>query len=100
LDIKNLQDFAKEYKVDAGTLSGWMNEEKVKEKIRNNWKEWGRDRTPDVILALYRTAVKDGKSSEVTAWMKIVDEWEEKMVTTNPELEKVASALERLASKK
>ena len=76
--FKNLTDFAKKYEVDKATLSLWLREDEVKDKIRENWKEWGRDRTPNVILALYRTAVKEGRASEVKAWMQIIEEIEEK----------------------
>ena len=79
---KNLTDFAKKYKVNPGTISDWLKEDEIKEKIRENWKVWGRDKTPDVLISLYRTAIREGKASEVKAWMQIVEDIKEEMPST------------------
>ena len=74
----NLQDFAKVQKIHPGTISDWLAEEEVQKRIRNKWKAWGKDKTPDVIQGLYKSASEGGKASEVMAWMKIIEDWVEK----------------------
>lgn len=82
-----LQDFAKENSVNPGTISQWLKEEEIQNKIKDEWKNWGRNRTPDVIAGLLRTAVQDGSAAEVKLWMQIIENWTEKIetdITINP----------------
>ncbi|MCK9578716.1 hypothetical protein M0R01_04500 [bacterium] len=72
-------DFCKKNKINNETLCRWKNEPEFYEEVRLCWKKWGKDRTPNVIAGLYRTAVKEGKAAESLAWMKIVEDWQEKL---------------------
>ena len=46
--------------------------------MKNTLKRWGKDRTPDVILGLYRNAVQQGHAADALAWMKLIEDWQDK----------------------
>jgi hypothetical protein len=71
-------DFAKKYKVNPSTLSAWKKDNNFWNEVKNLTKTWGKDRTPDVILALYKKIIKDGGAAEVKLWLQYVDGWDEK----------------------
>ncbi len=71
--------FGKKHRVNPDTLCRWKNEQTFWDEVKKTWKRWGKDKTPDVILGLYRTAVKQGRAAEALAWMKIVEDWQEKL---------------------
>jgi len=74
----NLGEFAKKYKIHPGTLSEWQKRDGFWENVKKLWKEWGRGRTPEVVLGLYRKAVKEGNASEAIAWFKLIEDWQER----------------------
>ena len=73
--------FGSENKINPGTLSQWKKRPDFWESLKATWKSWGRERTPDVIIGLYRKAVNQGGAPEALAWMKIVEDWKEKTET-------------------
>ncbi len=79
--FKNDDEFAKDKKINAGTLSVWKKSVNFWDDVKAQWKKWGRNRTPDVILGLYGKAVREGNAAEALAWMKIVEDWKEKTET-------------------
>jgi hypothetical protein len=73
-----LGEFAKRFKVNPGTLSEWLKEPEIQQEIKATWKRWGKQRTPNVIMALYKKAITEGNAIDVLAWMKIIEDWSEK----------------------
>ncbi len=73
LEIKTQAEFAKRFDIkDPATLTDW-NKKLEKEGCLPRMHAWARKLTPNVILALYRNASKNGKSAEVKAWLEIVE---------------------------
>lgn len=71
--------FAEKHDMSNETLTDWRKEEEFWQEVNKNRKIWFKDKTPEVIQALYRTILKDGKASEVMAWFKLIEEYTEKI---------------------
>jgi len=73
LEIKSQTEFAKRFDIkDPGTLTDWnkrLSEERPLIRIH----PWARNLTSNVIWALYKNAVKNGKAAEVKAWMENIE---------------------------
>lgn len=74
LEIKTQTEFAQKFGIkDMTTLSDW-NKKIEKEGLIPSINAWARKLTPNVLLSLYKSIVKDGKASEVKAWYEIVED--------------------------
>lgn len=78
LEIKSQTEFAKRFKIKIGTCGEWNNIIIDENLIRDNIIRWAKMITPNIIMALSKTAVKTGKAPEVIAWFKIIEDWKEK----------------------
>jgi hypothetical protein len=72
LNIKTQLDFSRKYKVDTGTLTDW-NKRLEKDGLINDINSWARKLTPNVIFALYKNVIKNGRAHEVRAWFEIIE---------------------------
>jgi hypothetical protein len=73
LQLKTQKDFAAKYDVkDLGTLTDW-NKRIENDGLLDGMNSWARKLTPNVLLALYKTATKEGKAKEVKAWFELVE---------------------------
>ncbi len=73
LGIKTQTEFAKRFDIkDLATLTDW-NRKLEKDGLIHRLNTWSRKLTPNVLMALYKTIIKDGKASEVKAWYEIVE---------------------------
>ena len=99
---ENDADFAIAKKVHPGTLSEWKKAKEFWDEVKKHWKRWGKDRTPNVIAGLYQKAVSEGNAAEALAWMKIIEDWQEKNITKVEfeELEKISEATKKIAETK
>ena len=77
-NIKTQTDFAKKFSVSVDTLTDWKKRKDFWDRVKKETKEWVRGRTPNVILGLYQTAVREGNAAEVKFWMQYVEGWVEK----------------------
>lgn len=68
-------DFAKKYNLDPSTLTIWKKSSEFWDGVKVQLKEWGKGKTPDVILGLYRTAIRDGKAAEVRLWLEVFEDF-------------------------
>jgi len=83
---KTQQELAKKFGVGQDTLSEWKTRHDFWIKVKEKRKEWGRERTPDVILALYNRIIKTGGAQEVKLWLQYFEDWSEKIINiTSPE---------------
>ena len=74
LEIKNQTEFARRFDIkDPGTLSAWNKRIDENGGLMKDIMCWAKKLTPNIISSLYREATKTGKSSEVKAWMEIVE---------------------------
>ncbi len=99
LEIKTQTEFAKRFKIKIGTCTEW-NKILIDENLMyGSIKKWAKMIMPNVIMALGKTAMKTGKASEVIAWVKLVEGWEEKSkmgLDTNPELIKILAKMDEI----
>lgn len=93
------KDFAEKFRVSKDTLSKWKKKEGFRKDIKKITKNWGKDRTPDVILSLYKTCLQYGRAAEVMAWMKIVEDWTETTKVQNEDTPDPTRILAELISK-
>ena len=71
---------AEKFGVGNDTLSEWKQREGFWEQVHRELRTWSKDRTPNVIYALYNKA-KSGGAAEVKLWLQYIDGFSEKSVT-------------------
>jgi hypothetical protein len=76
---KTQRELAEKFGVGEDTLSEWKQREGFWEAVERKRKEWGKERTPNVILGLYRKAVRDGNAAEAKLWLQYFEGWAEKV---------------------
>jgi len=82
------KDFAKEFELSPDTLVDWKKRKEFEKDVDIQLAKWGADKTPDVIAALYRTILTDGKAAEVKLWLQYIKRWKEGMILEQPSLER------------
>lgn len=99
LEIKTQAEFAEKFKIKKGTCSEW-NKILVDENLINkNIHRWAKMITPNIVMALGKTAVKTGKAPEVLAWQKLIEGWEEKSkmgLDATPELVEILAKVNKM----
>ncbi len=78
LEIKNQTEFAKRFRIKRATCSEWNNIIVDDNLIRDSILKWAKMITPNIVMALSKTATRTGKAPEVIAWFKIIEDWKEK----------------------
>lgn len=78
---KTQGEFAKEHNIGEDSISAMKQRDGFWEEVRNKRREWGKERTPNVILGLYKKAVLDGNAGEVKLWLQVFEEFAEKQET-------------------
>ncbi|MFA5368935.1 MAG: hypothetical protein WC303_02920 [Candidatus Paceibacterota bacterium] len=78
---KTQQELSKQFRVGQDTLSEWKNRPEFWKRVAKKRKQWGQERTPDVVMSLYNKILKDGNATEVKLWFQYFEEWSEKINT-------------------
>ncbi len=76
-DPPNQGAFQEKYNVSGQTLVNWKNDPNFWEDVKREIKEWTKEKTPDVIAAIYRSAIKGNPFSQ-KLWLQAFDEFQEK----------------------
>lgn len=97
LAIENQVEFAKKFKIKPGTCSEWnkilVDDNLIYESIRR----WAKMITPNVIMALGKTAMRTGKAPEVMAWGKIIEDFKDKAeVDASEDLKEIMKKMDKL----
>ncbi len=97
LEIKTQTEFAKRFGIKRTTCSEW-NKILIDENLINgNINKWAKMITPNVIMALAKTAMKTGKAPEVMAWIKIIENFKDKSETeASEDLKEIMKKMEKL----
>jgi hypothetical protein len=75
LQLKTQKDFATRFEVkDLGTLTDWNKRIEV-DGLLEHTNTWARKLTPNVVLALYKNATKNGKAKEVKTWFELIENY-------------------------
>ena len=99
LKIKSQTEFAEHYKIKIATCSEWNKIIIDENLINDSIIRWAKMITPNVIMALGKTAIATGKASEVMAWEKLVEGWKEKSeigIDASEDLKKVLDKVEKI----
>lgn len=73
--IPNQNDFAKRYGVSKDTLSRWKGRRDFIEAVDLKRKQWGLDKVPNVLAALYARCVKYGMAYDVETYLAYFANW-------------------------
>lgn len=79
--LKTRAELAEHLRVSVRQLYTDEHTDEVDKRIKELEKRWAGDRTPNVILGLYRGAVKEGDAARAKLWFQIFRDWKEKGVT-------------------
>ena len=75
---KEQGELAVKFDVAPETLSRWKKHPLFWGLVQREFKEWAKDKTPNVMASLYNRALKEGNAAEVKLWMQIIEDWKEK----------------------
>ena len=78
---KTQGELAVKFGLGEDTLSNWKGRACFWDLVKRKRETWGRERTPNVIMGLYRKAVKDGNAAESKLWLQYFENWTEKTET-------------------
>ena len=73
-----LKDFAEKYDLSLDTLTDWQKKKGFWKAVGKEVRKWTKDKTPNVLLALYNKIVRDGNAAESKLWLQYVEDWAEK----------------------
>src|SRR3989344_1212536 len=73
-DPPNQTEFQMKFSVSHDTIARWKNDPNFVEDVRRVLKEWAKDKTPNVVAALYKRILKTGDSKAVQLWMEIFED--------------------------
>ena len=85
-DAKTAKDFAVKWGVTQKTLVTWKKRQDFWEKVAAWRISWAKDKTSDVIHALFKRASLRGESGEVKLWMQLIEDWSEKQIAPTPNI--------------
>lgn len=78
IKIKTRQELAKKLGVHRSTLYEWQNTEELWAKVNKYKKEWGKKKTPSVLLGFYRKAISEADAARVRLWLEFFEDWKSK----------------------
>lgn len=82
LGISDQKTFAAKYKVHESTLSNWKKRGDFDQRVDALVKMWARDRTPTVIMGIYKSAV-GGNSQSQRLWLEYFHDHSQKLEVTS-----------------
>lgn len=85
-------ELAAKLKVDPATLSDWKRRDGFWDDVTKQIRLWAKDRTPAVVDALAKRAIKTGDPAAAKLWLQVFDSFvEESRVQLSPQ-EKILAA--------
>jgi len=76
--LKTREELADHLGISRRQLYTDEHTDEVEKRVKELEKKWGGDRTPNVILGLYRGAVTEGDAARAKLWFQIFRDWSEK----------------------
>jgi len=73
-------DFANKYGVHINTLTNWKKRFDFPHRVEYERMEWGKDKTSDVLAALFNRIARYGMAGDVSLWLAYVEGWTPKQV--------------------
>jgi hypothetical protein len=78
---KTQVELSKKFRVGEDTLSSWKKQRGFWEEVSKKRKDWSKEKTSDVIYALYKRILETGNSAEVKLWFQLMEDWSERLMT-------------------
>lgn len=78
---KTQVELSKKFRVGQDTLSSWKKQRGFWDEVSKKRKDWSKEKTSDVIYALYKRIVETGNSAEVKLWFQLMEDWSERLMT-------------------
>ena len=76
-DLKTQLEFQIQYNVAHSTLANWKKDPNFWEDVNRAIKEWAKEKTPDVIAAVYARIMKTGDPMAARLWLQYIQGWAE-----------------------
>ena len=74
-------ELSKHFGVGQDTLSEWK-KNRILEEVARQRKEWSKEKTSDIIYALYKRIIETGNAAEVKLWFQLIENWSERFRTS------------------
>lgn len=78
---KTQAELSKHFRVGQDTLSEWKKKTGFWEEVASQRKNWSKEKTSEVVYALYKKAVDTGGAPEVKLWFQIMEGWSERLIS-------------------
>jgi hypothetical protein len=75
-------ELSKHFGVGQDTLSEWKKRTGFWEEVAKQRKEWSKEKTSDIIYALYKRIIETGNAAEVKLWFQLIENWSERFRTS------------------
>lgn len=75
---KTQRALACEFGVGEDTLSEWKLRDSFWDEVAEKRRTWCKEKTTDVINALYKRIVTNGSAAEIRLWMEVIEDWSAK----------------------
>jgi hypothetical protein len=75
-------ELSKHFRVGQDTLSEWKKRTGFWEEVAKQRKEWSKEKTSDIIYALYKRIIETGNAAEVKLWFQLIENWSERFRTS------------------
>ena len=73
-------ELSKHFGVGQDTLSEWKKRKGFWDEVVEHRKSWTKEKTSDVIYALYKRIIETGSAAESKLWFQIIDNWSERFM--------------------
>ena len=85
--------------INPQTITHWNKQQTPEEYRELDWRYWAKKITPKIVASMAKQGIKTGSPNHFTAWMKYVEQAEEKTTlkidTTEQILEGIKNIIER-----
>lgn len=81
-ELKTQLEFQLQYNVGHSTLAVWKKDRNFWEDVKREIKEWAKEKTPDVVFAVYAKAASGGDVGAARLWLEYVEEMKTKTEET------------------
>lgn len=71
---KTQRELARKFGIGEDTLSDWKRRDGFWEEVETKRKSWGKERTPNVLMGLYKKASETGDPRAVRLWFEVVED--------------------------
>lgn len=82
---KTQAELSKRFGVGEDTLSEWKKRIDFWEEVAKKRKEWCKEKTSDVIHALYKRILETGSAAESKLWFQLIENWSERFISFKKE---------------